>query len=193
MWASCPGFHPITTTVFYIICDVSLTYVLLSPFAHLGLIQGSEIFQVGCISLPINVRSCWHNLRQDAGEAESNWSYISSSANVFETSLTIFLSLTSQIRCPIAFGYFCNYFLSGFFFVVVVFVQHLQLKELEQKLKLLGAAAIYSLTGWMSGFSVLTSLICALPLDFRPNTLSFFFWIWAFPGANASTKRCSSW
>lgn len=116
MWASCPGFHPITTTVFYIICDVSLTYVLLSPFAHLGLIQGSEIFQVGCISLPINVRSCWHNLRQDAGEAESNWSYISSSANVFETSLTIFLSLTSQIRCPIAFGYFCNYFLSGFFF-----------------------------------------------------------------------------
>lgn len=120
MWALCPGFHPITTTVFYIICDVSLTYVLLSPFAHLGLIQGSEIFQVGCISLPINVRSCWHNLRQDAGEAESNWSYISISANVFETSLTIFLSLTSQIRCPIAFGYFCNYFLSGFFFLLLL-------------------------------------------------------------------------
>lgn len=33
------SFHPIITTVFYTLCDVSLRSALLSPFAHLGLIQ----------------------------------------------------------------------------------------------------------------------------------------------------------
>lgn len=131
--------HAITTHQHFagFLQSLSRTCAALSTCMSTTSNPGPEPFLVSWISFLIQVtihwhKQCsWHNLRQDAG-AESNWNYISSSANVHVNTVYPSVIIFSLLLFFITTSYLILPKLSRARILRCLFVQYREQKYLQQ-------------------------------------------------------------